>query len=80
MKFLFSPYGIVLVLIVAGIIFFPRHGPDQLKKIGKPMRAFDDQDVAPPATDGDAAKESATASAPEVDVGSASDTEPGRRS
>ena len=40
MKMLFSPAGIVIVLTLAAIFFFPRRLPDAVKKLGKPMKAF----------------------------------------
>ena len=43
MKFLFSPYGIIIVLILVAIFFLPRRVPDAAKKLRKPMRAFPDE-------------------------------------
>ena len=43
MKFLFSPIGIALIVLILAIVFFPRRAPDAIKRAGKPMRAFDDE-------------------------------------
>ena len=40
MKFLFSPLGLIIIVVLALIIFLPRRLPDKAKKFGKPMRAF----------------------------------------
>ena len=43
MKFLFSPAGIIIVLILVAIFFLPKRLPDAAKKLRKPMRAFPDE-------------------------------------
>jgi hypothetical protein len=55
-KILFSPVGIIAIAILAFIIFFPRHPAEKLRKFGKPMRAFPDDEEPtsegkPPAAD-----------------------------
>jgi len=50
-KFLFSPIGLILIVAILAILFFPRRTPDAVKKrMGKPMRAFPD-DEPPPEVD-----------------------------
>jgi Sec-independent protein translocase protein TatA len=49
-KFLLSPIGLILIVAVLVILFFPRRTPDAVKKrMGKPMRAFPDDDPSPAA-------------------------------
>lgn len=43
MKFLFSPLGLALLLLVAFILFIPRRMPDRMRRGGRPMRAFVDE-------------------------------------
>jgi Sec-independent protein translocase protein TatA len=57
-KALFSPVGLALLLLVAAIVFFPRRAPDNARRLGKPMRAFDDE---PPAERDEAEANSAAA-------------------
>ena len=41
MKILFSPIGLILIVLILAFLFFPRRTPDAIKKrMGKPMRAF----------------------------------------
>lgn len=57
MKFLFSPLGLIIILILVAIIFLPRRAPDAAKKLRKPMRAFPDEPDEPekkPGTGGEA--------------------------
>ena len=45
MKFLLSPIGLILIVAVLVILFLPRRAPDAVKKrMGKPMRAFPDDE------------------------------------
>jgi Sec-independent protein translocase protein TatA len=44
---LFSPAGLIIVLILVAIIFLPRRLPDATKKLRKPMRAFPDEPEEP---------------------------------
>jgi Sec-independent protein translocase protein TatA len=44
MKFLFSAPGLILILVVLAVIFWPRRLPDAAKKVRKSMRAFPDED------------------------------------
>ena len=56
MKFLLSPIGLILIVAVLLILFFPRRTPDAVKKrMGKPMRAFPDDEPSPEAGAADAA-------------------------
>ena len=43
MKLLFTPAGLIVVLIIVAIIFLPRRLPDAAKKLRKPMRAYPDE-------------------------------------
>jgi Sec-independent protein translocase protein TatA len=43
---LFTPAGLILVLILVAIIFLPRRMPDAAKKLRRPMRAFPDEPSA----------------------------------
>ncbi|HEY5541247.1 MAG TPA: twin-arginine translocase TatA/TatE family subunit [Coriobacteriia bacterium] len=43
MKLLFTPAGLIVVLILVAIIFLPRRLPDAAKKLRKSMRAFPDE-------------------------------------
>ena len=41
MKILFSPVGLILIVLILVVLFLPRRTPDAVKKrMGKPMRAF----------------------------------------
>jgi Sec-independent protein translocase protein TatA len=44
---LFTPAGLIIVLILVAIIFLPRRLPDAAKKLRKPMRAFPDEPKTP---------------------------------
>ena len=46
MKILFTPAGLIILLILVAIIFLPRRMPDAAKKLRKPMRAFPDEPQA----------------------------------
>jgi Sec-independent protein translocase protein TatA len=48
---LFTPAGLIIVLILVAIIFLPRRLPDATKKLRKPMRAFPDEPETPADTD-----------------------------
>ena len=53
MKFLLSPVGLILIVVILAIVFFPRRAPDAVKKrLGRPMRAFPDEDHAQTPADG----------------------------
>jgi Sec-independent protein translocase protein TatA len=45
-KLLFTPLGLIVVLIIVAIVFLPRRLPDAVKKMRKPMRAFPDEPKA----------------------------------
>ena len=46
MKILFSPVGLILIVLILVVLFLPRRTPDAVKKrMGKPMRAFPQEDV-----------------------------------
>jgi len=47
LKLLFTPAGLVVILILVAIIFLPRRLPDAVKKRRKPMRAFPDEPQTP---------------------------------
>ena len=47
MKFLFSPAGVVIVLVVLAVIFWPRRLPDAAKPFRRRMTVFHDDE--PPA-------------------------------
>ena len=56
MKFLLSPIGLILIVAILLILFFPRRTPDAVKKrMGKPMRAFPDDEQPAEAGAADAA-------------------------
>ena len=40
MKFLFSPLGLIIIVVLALIIFLPRRLPDKAKKFGIPFRRW----------------------------------------
>ena len=71
MKFLLSPIGLIVIVIVLLVVFFPRRAPDAVKKtFGRPMRAFPDEKHSPPA-------EPDAASKVDAQGGSAGDTAQG---
>ena len=74
MKFLLSPIGLILIVAVLVILFFPRRTPDAVKKrMGRPMRAFP-EDERPSATGADARDVSEAGSAsPESEPTAASE-------
>jgi Sec-independent protein translocase protein TatA len=48
-KFLFSPFGLILIVAILAFFFWPRRTPDAIKKrMGRPMRAFSDDEAAAP--------------------------------
>lgn len=51
MKFLFSPVGLIVILVIAFILFFPQRLPDAAKKLRRPMRAFPDEPEPEDSTD-----------------------------
>ena len=53
MKLIFSPAGLIVILIIVAIIFLPRRLPDAAKKLRKPMRAFPDEPKTPDDASGD---------------------------
>jgi Sec-independent protein translocase protein TatA len=60
LKLLFTPAGLIVVLLLLAIIFLPRRLPDAAKKVRKPMRAFPDEPAPPADTPPESADESRT--------------------
>jgi hypothetical protein len=68
-KFLLSPIGIILIVAILVVLFFPRRAPDVVKKkFGKrPMRAYpDDGASAPGQAEGASTAEQPPSSTPGV--------------
>ena len=75
MKFLLSPIGLILIVAVIVILFFPRRTPDAVKKrMGRPMRAFPEDEQSSTADTADTHDASQSASAnPESEPTAASE-------
>jgi Sec-independent protein translocase protein TatA len=43
-KLVFSPVGLAVVALLAAVVFLPRRMPDSVRRLGKPMRAFDEEE------------------------------------
>lgn len=73
MKFLLSPIGLILIVAILLILFFPRRAPDKLKKFGKPMRAFDEEPKRTAPSDSSTGERAPSSGAPDADGSSSAD-------